>query len=34
VGVQIAMQQTTAVQMGDGRAYALQQLLGLAGLQA
>ena len=34
VGVQISMQQTTAVQMGDGGAYALQQLLGLVGLQA
>ena len=34
VGVQISMKQTTAVQMGDGRAYALQELLGLVGLQA
>lgn len=28
------MQQTTAVKMGDGGAYALQQMLGLVGLQA
>ena len=33
VGIQITMQQTEAVQMGDGRAYALQQLAGCAGLQ-